>query len=375
MGFRGSGAYYNQLFTGPQDTGLDLVAKSSPSSDLGATDVSRTEFVTNVYSPSTPGGFTNNVWYINPGLATFPWLSQVAVNFTEYEFSQLWFHFEPAISMASTTGALGTIIMAVNYNAAQSPFTSAQQMQEYAGSIVAVPYRRIFCGVECDRRQLHTLAQYVRPGAVPNGEDPKTYDWGTFQIATDGLSAAAFPAGTLMGKLYVSYTVKLKVPRFYTGLGYSILCDSFVGTVGCATTLPFGTAPLKSGQNSIGGTITKSGSSGTVYTFPNSVAGYFALVLQSASTSSIFTITLGGQIFNYADMSATAGTSDSTIGATSSSSTVNVRHLVVNQATISGANTITITCSAAPTSAYMSIVEINPLNGPPYGASTNYVSA
>lgn len=377
----GKGAYrmysgqgdYNALF--PDHTQQVVGGMVSAKSDLGACSLCREEFIGNIYSPTTPANFTNTSYAVNPGLNVFPWLSQIAGNFRKYRFKQLIFTFKPSISTASTTGAMGNIIMAMDYNAGSNKFATSQQMQEYAGSITAVPYKQIVCGIECDPKQLEILASYVRTGAVPAGQDVKTYDWGLFQIATDGIPAAVFPAGTLLGKLYVYYDIELSIPQYWEGLGYSIATDTFTGTTGCTAILPFGTAPLKSGQNTIGGTMTKTGVS--TYTFPDNFSGTVRVCVYgtSSSTASFMVITPTGQYTNYAAIGGNL-VSLSAGAATASTTNCAIFYYTWRQATIAGGNTLTFSYgNDTVTSCWLEVAECNSLNGQPYGPTSNYVAA
>lgn len=372
--FSGMGEYKNSLFS---DSDSTVAAMSTVNSDIGATSITREEFVMNVYSPTTPAAFNNTSFNINPGLTVFPWLSQLAGNYRRYEFKQLIFKYVPAISSASTSGAMGTIIMAADYNSGSNKFESAQQMQEYAGSIVAPPYKQILCGIECDQRQLLSQAIFVRSGAVPSGQDIKTYDLCKFQVATDGLPAAIFPAGTLMGKLYVYYTVKLLIPQFYDGLGYSIYTDAFTGATGVTETLPLGTQPTKSSLNSIGGALQKAGTS--VYTFPDNFTGYIQIDIVTSSTASLgnATFTLTGNIT--ATGTAFIGLNAASVSAaTSTTSTVSLSTLFyrVSQASVANGNTFAYSYAnpGVITGSYLRVTFINSLNGIPYGAGSNWVS-
>jgi hypothetical protein len=65
--------------------------------------------------------FTNTSFNINPSNALlFPWLSNIAANFSEYRFKNLRFCFNStsANALNSTNTALGQVIMTTNYNAA-----------------------------------------------------------------------------------------------------------------------------------------------------------------------------------------------------------------------------------------------------------------
>lgn len=152
---------------------------------------------------------------LNPGLdTTFPWLSSIAANFEEYEFSGLTFAFvsESADALSSTNTALGSVMMATQYNANLPPLQSKESMLAYEFSNTGRPSSSMVHMVECARRRTVLPEMYVRSGPVTQTagapQDYRLYDWGTFQIATQGQQAAC-----VIGELWVTYDVELRKPR------------------------------------------------------------------------------------------------------------------------------------------------------------------
>lgn len=148
---------------------------------------------------------------INPGLlTTFPWLSQVAVNFEEFEMMGLVFEYRPSSGSAisSTSSALGVVIMATDYDVLNPLFATKQQMESYEYSNSMVPFQVCMHPVECKRNVNVLNNLYVREGPVPASADQRFYDMGRFQIATQGMQSAY-----VVGELWVSYDVRLRKPR------------------------------------------------------------------------------------------------------------------------------------------------------------------
>jgi len=271
----------NSLFT---ESKLQRSNFKSAGDETGRIVVSRREYVTRVVSPATPGDFSVTSYNINPGLSgVFAWLSQIASNFEEYEFYGCVFSYQPVISTATTTGAMGSVVVACNYNAGSPKFLSFREMVEYQGAIEGRICDPIDFGIECDpsKNAGHDM-EYVRSGPVPSGEDIKSYDIGTFQMATADVSASAYPAGTLLGHVYVDYKIRLGKPKLFAALGKNIMTDVIRGSTGCTDALPLGTAPYGSIQNTIGGTVTRSVSS--VYTFPSNFQGNVFVKFQTESS-------------------------------------------------------------------------------------------
>jgi hypothetical protein len=197
--------------------------------ETGRVRVSRREYVMKIVSPTTPSVFTNTKFAINPGLSgVFAWLSQVAANYDEYDIEHLVFHYKPVVSKASQSGSMGSILMASNANAGAAKFETFREMAEYDSTKETRICDEALFGVEMDKTKaaLNDM-HYVRVGAVPYGEDVKTYDSGSFQVATSDINASDFPAGTLLGHLYVEYEVTLGRPKLFAALGKAILADLF----------------------------------------------------------------------------------------------------------------------------------------------------
>jgi hypothetical protein len=221
----GYGAYYNGLF--PNDSTAVV-----PSFDGGAQDETGGILFSNkeyLGSITATNAFDNTSWKLNPGLAeTFPFLSQIAANYQEYAFVQLAFVFKTQLSDVSSTGAIGSIIMCHNQNSNEPPFKTKSVMLQKIGSISEVPTRDIVCGIECDPNKIANTTnggKYTRIGSVPEGAVIDQYDWGTFQLATDGMPVAN--EQEVQGELWVSYTVYLRQPILFTATGKAILGDVF----------------------------------------------------------------------------------------------------------------------------------------------------
>lgn len=216
--------------------------------ESGSLMVKHREYVGDIFAPpsDTVSDFTIQAFPINPGLEqSFPWLSQIAQNYEEYELIQCVFEFVSTVQdINSSNGQVGTIITATQYNSSEQNFTDKPAMAAYAHSVSGKSTDNQTHGVECDPSKLSgSEGKYIRANPVLVGEDLKTYDHGRFQLATHNIPAA-MASGTL-GELYVSYTVKLRKPKFFTGRGlgltrYLTVADQ-TSSGGTSTTFPFGT--------------------------------------------------------------------------------------------------------------------------------------
>lgn len=252
--------------------------------ETGRVRVSRREYVMRVVSPATTVEFSNTSFSINPGLSgVFAWLSQIAANYDEYELEHLVFHYKPVISQASTSGAMGSILLSCNYNAGSQKFESFREMAEYSGTLETRVCDEAMFGVECDPTKHGSQAiEYIRTGSVPPGQDIKTYDLGLFQIATSDVST--FSEGTLLGHLYIEYQVVLGKPKLFTALGKGILQDMWRGNTAVSTTAPFGTLSRANPANLLGAVLSKV--DGTIL-LPDNFYGRLMVTYTAAASSGV----------------------------------------------------------------------------------------
>lgn len=177
----------------------------------GNVTVSHREYIRDIVGSST---FSLTALSLNPGLVgTFPWLSQLASNFEEFDIRGLVFQYKPTSgsAIASTNNALGTVIMATNYDVDDAPFPDKLHMEAYQFSTSGTSCSNFMHPVECAPSENVLSTQYIRTTAVPTGQDARFYDLGLFQIATVGQQAAV-----TIGELWVSYEVELRKPRLVT---------------------------------------------------------------------------------------------------------------------------------------------------------------
>lgn len=182
------------------------------------------EYITDVYSlagaANTPSAFGLQSYSINPGDATtFPWLSTISDKFEQYRIEGMVFEFKSLYSDAVVTqnGSIGSIVLATEYNAGAPGFTSKQAMENYQFAQSCKPSGSVLHPIECARPQNVLSELYIRPAALPSGEDIKTYDFGNFQIASQGIPLGSAGAAVNLGELWVSYQIALIKPRIPTG--------------------------------------------------------------------------------------------------------------------------------------------------------------
>jgi len=178
--------------------------------------VRRREFLGDILSSSTAGQFTNYAYPINAGLRnTFPFLSQIAGNFEEYCFDGLVFEFISSASPYITGSALGTMIMAMEYNSSSPSYSSKFSMENSAHAISERLDRNMAYGVECKAGSNAQNCYYTR--STTSTLPITTTDLGKFQIAV--APSATVPTSTVLGELWVTYDVALKRPIISSASG------------------------------------------------------------------------------------------------------------------------------------------------------------
>jgi len=157
--------------------------------------------------------FTNNLYPINPGVSTtFPWLAALAAGYEQYKVRGMLFEFvsTSADALNSTNTALGTVILATEYNTNLPAFNSKIQMENHEYSSTGKPSVNIMHPIECARGLTPIDELFVRTTSV-QPIDPLLYDLGNFQIATVGMQAAA-----VIGELWVTYEIQFYKPALST---------------------------------------------------------------------------------------------------------------------------------------------------------------
>jgi hypothetical protein len=155
--------------------------------------------------------FTLTSFDLNPGQAkTFPWLANIASAFEEYRLLGCIFEFKStsASALNSTNTALGSVIMATEYDVSDEPFYSKLGMENHQFATSSKPNLSMLHAIECAPAQTVVPQRWVRTGPVPSGADPKLYDWGRFSIATAGMQAVS-----TIGELWVTYRVQVLKPQ------------------------------------------------------------------------------------------------------------------------------------------------------------------
>lgn len=161
------------------------------------------EFLGDVVSGAA-NTFKNTVYPITPtNSVTFPWLSQVAKLFDQWEPNGVVFEFVTTSSdFNGSAQGLGSVIMATDYDVLDASYANKRVMDnaDYANS--GKPSITQLHGIECDPNQRPYRIMYTQSiDALPANRNTL----GNFQLATAGVSANT----VTLGELWVSYDITL----------------------------------------------------------------------------------------------------------------------------------------------------------------------
>lgn len=197
------------------------------------------EFVFNVLSST---GFVTQGFNINPKTSLFPWLAQIALSFEQFRVLGMVVEFKStsADAIASTNTALGSVILATQYNVLAPAFTSQQQMESYEYCTSCKPSQSMIHPIECAPALTSVEDLYMDSGSTG---DARFENLGTVYVATVGQQAAS----VVIGELWVSYEIDLIKPKLFDGLASAGLTAHFVSssTVAISSLLlsPLGALP------------------------------------------------------------------------------------------------------------------------------------
>lgn len=228
------------------------------------------DYIGDIYAGAN-GTFTTTSFPVQPGLrSSFATLSNLAPNFEEYYIHGLVYEFESSTSPYLAGGAMGSIVLAMEYNASSTAFVTKGQMENSDFAVSARPDRNMMYGVECKDQPLN--GRYVRTIANSTGLPVTLSDMGIFTV---GVQNTTITSGTSLGELYASYLVTLRKPKISpANFGY-IHWNFPIASAGTNLTPDQSTQP--SGPNStmgcMYGAYTSNAGGFQKFYFPNATIG------------------------------------------------------------------------------------------------------
>jgi hypothetical protein len=186
---------------------------TTPSFGTTRITMKRRELIGQVVSSSVPGAFTLQKFTVNPAdPTTFPWLSQVASVFETWRPNGMAFEFKSTSGTAvgSTNTALGSVILAPQYNPFAMDPINLVQLEGYTDVVVTVPFENAICGVECNPANRQAGALLVRNANVPafTLAADTLFDLCDFYVASAGCQGADI----VLGEIWVVYSIDLWNP-------------------------------------------------------------------------------------------------------------------------------------------------------------------
>lgn len=212
--------------------------------EKGEMIISHSEYMGDLVCSGTSGAFLAQNYAINPAnQGTFPWLSSVAVNFQDYQFTKLVFEFRPLVSesTSSSTGALlsmGSVILAIQYDSVLGPYTSKATCENSDGSMSSKPSERCFVQVECNPKfnplgVLYTSVLGLNSSGFPQvssvQQDPRMNLLGIFEAASVGVPTASSTPISL-GELWCHYECCMYKPQLNANLSAELSAHYLITT-------------------------------------------------------------------------------------------------------------------------------------------------
>jgi len=163
---------------------------------------------------------------ISGGTGLFSWLPGVASNFQQFRINKLNCEFVTTSGNVTTSQALGTILMGIQYDSAEKPFLTQASILNSEGGKSCVPARNMSMYYESDKANtaianLYTVDSTKVPAyPIPPNKvstvgtfDPRLFYAGILTVATVGCPTGTVSAPTTLGQLWVNYSMTLIRPR------------------------------------------------------------------------------------------------------------------------------------------------------------------
>lgn len=218
-----------------------------------STIIEHREYVGDVISSATPGAFSVVKYAFNPtNQALFPWLNSIALSYDQWEPLGAVLTFKStSADYNGTSQALGTVIIASDYDVYDATYTSKTAMENSVYGVSCRSSESMLHPIECDPRQRPTRLLYTGP--PDNVSDKRFHDLCSVQVGTAGVSVASVN----LGELWISYKIRFHKPQIILPPVFN-LSSSFTPLDNNSATNFWGTRSLIStfGTNNLNGLIT-----------------------------------------------------------------------------------------------------------------------
>lgn len=251
----------------------------------GGTVIRFQEYLGDIITSATPGAFDMHSWIINAANRdSFPFMAQIAANYEQYQIEGLVYEFRStsADALNSTNTALGSVLLATQYDVADALFQSKAEMLNYEYSNSVKPSENCMHMIECAPNQSVLPILYTLDGSAPSGTDQRLYHLGRFNVATIGFQAA----NVRIGEIHCTYQIRLLKPKIYSALGLDNDLWRLQNT-SYTNLLPLGPAPTASQVIDNFGVINDS----TTITIPgSSLVKYYRLEVYWKGSTTVSTL-------------------------------------------------------------------------------------
>jgi len=175
------------------------------------------EFITDVLSSVD---FHKTTYSLNPGnTVLMPWGSALSGLYEEFKWHGVVFEYRStsAFAVGTTSSAMGTVLMATDYDAYDDNFVDKRTMEAAMFATSSSPFEGTCHPIECAKSMNPVNTMFVQKG-VPTAAsvqgDARLDILGNFTIATVGQQAA----DTKIGELWVHYDLELSRPMLESGV-------------------------------------------------------------------------------------------------------------------------------------------------------------
>jgi hypothetical protein len=231
---------------------------------------------------------------IQPGFQnSFPWLSLMAPLYESYVMKNLKYSFLTEKSTLTN----GAIMMAVDYDVQDATPLNKQALMSYSGATRSAPWSD--CHYSCNEQAMKKFPErFVRVGTVTNA-DLKTFDIGTFFIATQGNADTS-----VLGELHVSYEIEFRTPQLDSTAFAALGSSSSTATLGISGSKLLGTFPILNVAPS-GLPLTYDTTTGLItFGSPGTyLVSYYVVTTANTSGTASITMTGGSTVSSFVDQS------------------------------------------------------------------------
>lgn len=169
----------------------------------------------------------------NPGLAVFPWLSEIAGAWQRYKLHGAIIEWIPAVTPLSTNAG-GRVALSTRYDLSTGAPQSLQQAEVAFGAVAGRPMDQMAMPIECKPEQMSAVALNVRFADLPIGANAQFFDHCIVDIINQGQADTSSD----IGEVWVTYEVEFMMP-IAEHLSHATV-TSAVKYAACSTAAPAG---------------------------------------------------------------------------------------------------------------------------------------